>query len=193
MLQGNRPGMLHSGQNRHDSLSFGVIFEFAIPIIPYIGSTSFRTFILRFCWQMNACSGANLYLYIRNRVMFVLVKTRMDEIQKNFWIGVGIGAVIIIIIDLLVSFLGPFIGGFTAGYIAEGIFSQQGNRINCWDSGCNRCFRCRLCWDVITSGRYIPEVVPGFSVYRHFPVSGSHRLPWRCYCGASGNQFCVVF
>lgn len=40
-----------------------------------------------------------------------LVNMRMDEKQKNFWIGTGIGAVIIIIIDLLISFLAPFIGG----------------------------------------------------------------------------------
>ena len=75
---------------------------------------------------MDACSGANLYLYIRNRAMSVLVKMRMDELQKNFWMGAGIGAVIIIIIDLLVPFLGPFIGGFTAGYIAKGDLLTDG-------------------------------------------------------------------
>ena len=134
---------------------------------------------------MNACSGANLCLYIRNRAMFVLVKTRMDEIQKNFWTGAGIGAVIIIIIDLLVPFLGPFIGGFTAGYIAKrGSSHSRESRINCWDSGCNRCFRCRLCWDGITSGSRVHSRggYRVFLVYRHFPVSGYHRLPWRCYC-----------
>ncbi len=52
--------------------------------------------------------------------MSLLVKMRMDETNKNFWIGAVIGAVIIIIIDLLISFLGPFIGGFVAGYIAKG-------------------------------------------------------------------------
>jgi hypothetical protein len=31
MLRGDRPGMLHSGRNRHDSLSSGVVFEFAFP------------------------------------------------------------------------------------------------------------------------------------------------------------------
>jgi hypothetical protein len=66
------------------------------------------------------------YLYIRNRAMSVLVKTRMDELQKNFWMGAGLGAVIIIIIDLLVPFLGPFIGGFTAGYIAKGDLLTDG-------------------------------------------------------------------
>ncbi len=55
-----------------------------------------------------------------------LVNMRMDEKQKNFWIGAGIGAVIIIIIDLLISFLGPFIGGFTAGYIAKGDILNAG-------------------------------------------------------------------
>ena len=44
----------------------------------------------------------------------------MDEKQKNFWTGTGIGAVIIIIIDLIIPLLGPFIGGFVAGYIARG-------------------------------------------------------------------------
>lgn len=75
---------------------------------------------------MDSRSGANLYLYIRNRAMSVLVKTQMDELQKNFWMGAGLGAVIIIIIDLLVPFLGPFIGGFTAGYIAKGDLLTDG-------------------------------------------------------------------
>jgi hypothetical protein len=75
---------------------------------------------------MDSLFGANLYLYIRNRAMSVLVKTRMDEPQKNFWKGAGAGAVIIIIIDLLVPFLGPFIGGFTAGYIAKGDLLTDG-------------------------------------------------------------------
>jgi len=44
----------------------------------------------------------------------------MDEKQKNFWTGTGIGAVIIIIIDLIIPLLGPFIGGFVAGYLARG-------------------------------------------------------------------------
>ena len=52
--------------------------------------------------------------------MSVLVKKHMDETNKNFWMGAGIGAVIIIIIDLLIPLLGPFIGGFVAGYIARG-------------------------------------------------------------------------
>ena len=63
---------------------------------------------------------ANPYLYIRPPPMFALVKTRMDEKQKNFWIGTGIGAVVIIIIDLIIPLLGPFLGGFVAGYIARG-------------------------------------------------------------------------
>jgi len=52
--------------------------------------------------------------------MSALVKTRMDKKQKNFWIGSGGGAVVIIIIDLIIPLLGPFIGGFVAGYIARG-------------------------------------------------------------------------
>jgi hypothetical protein len=44
----------------------------------------------------------------------------MDELKKNFWLGAGIGGLIIIIIDLLVPFLGPLLGGFIAGIIAKG-------------------------------------------------------------------------
>jgi hypothetical protein len=50
----------------------------------------------------------------------------MNETKKNFWMGAGIGAVIIIIIDLLVPFMGPFIGGFVAGYIAKGDLLNAG-------------------------------------------------------------------
>ena len=63
--------------------------------------------------------GKPPYLYEKSFYVFV-GETRMDETNKNFWIGAVIGAVIIIIIDLLISFLGPFIGGFVAGYIAKG-------------------------------------------------------------------------
>jgi len=116
---------------------------------------------------MNACSGANLYLYIRNRAMFVLVKTRMDEIQKNFWIGVGIGAVIIIIIDLLVPFLGPFIGGFTAGYIVRGDLLTTGK------AGLTAGILAAIVVFVVVfagmvshpAAGYIPEVGTGFFLY----------------------------
>ncbi len=43
----------------------------------------------------------------------------MAERKNNFWLGAGVGAVIIIIIDLLVPFLGPLLGGFVAGFIAD--------------------------------------------------------------------------
>ena len=133
---------------------------------------------------MNACSGANLCLYIRNRAMFVLVKTRMDEIQKNFWTGVGIGAVIIIIIDLLVPFLGPFIGGFTAGYMARGDLLTAGK------AGLTAGILAAIVVFVVVFAGMVsrPASRVGsrggyrvFLVYRHFPVSGYHRLPWRCY------------
>lgn len=68
----------------------------------------------------SVCPESTLHLYMRNHTMSLLVKMRMDETNKNFWIGAVIGAVIIIIIDLLISFLGPIIGGFVAGYIAKG-------------------------------------------------------------------------
>jgi hypothetical protein len=58
--------------------------------------------------------------------MSVPVKMYMDETSKNFWMGAGIGAVIIIIIDLLVPFLGPLVGGFVAGYIAKGDYLNAG-------------------------------------------------------------------
>ena len=44
----------------------------------------------------------------------------MDDTKKNFWMGAGIGGLIIIIIDLMIPFLGPLIGGFVAGLIAKG-------------------------------------------------------------------------
>ena len=50
----------------------------------------------------------------------------MAEIKKSFWLGAGIGAVIIIIIDLMVPFLGPFFGGFVAGYIVKGDIMNAG-------------------------------------------------------------------
>ncbi len=40
--------------------------------------------------------------------------------KKNFWMGAGIGGIVIIILDLLVPFLGPLLGGFIAGIIAKG-------------------------------------------------------------------------
>jgi len=58
--------------------------------------------------------------------MSVLVNMHMDETNKNFWMGAGIGAVIIIIIDLLVPFMGPLLGGFVAGYIAKGDLLNTG-------------------------------------------------------------------
>lgn len=44
----------------------------------------------------------------------------MEDTKKNFWLGAGIGGIVIIIIDLLVPFLGPLLGGFIAGFIAKG-------------------------------------------------------------------------
>jgi len=65
-------------------------------------------------------SGQHPHLYMRHLPMSEPVITRMDEKQKNFWTGTGIGAVIIIITDLIIPLFGPFIGGFVAGYLARG-------------------------------------------------------------------------
>jgi hypothetical protein len=116
---------------------------------------------------MDSWCGANLYLYIRNRAMSVLVKTRMDEIQKNFWMGTGIGTVIIIIIDLLVPFLGPFIGGFTAGYLAKG------NLLTAGKAGLTAGILAAIVVSVVVFARilshpvagYIPAVGTGFFLY----------------------------
>jgi hypothetical protein len=51
-----------------------------------------------------------------------LVKMHMDETNKNFWKGAGIGAVIIIIIDLLVPFMGPLVGDLSPGTLPKGIY-----------------------------------------------------------------------
>ena len=58
--------------------------------------------------------------------MSVQVKMYMDETNKNFWMGTGIGAVIIIIINLIVPFMGPLLGGFVAGYVAKGDLLNAG-------------------------------------------------------------------
>jgi len=50
----------------------------------------------------------------------------MYETQKNFWVGTGIGAVIIILIDLLVPRTGSLIGGFVTRYLAKGDFLNAG-------------------------------------------------------------------
>jgi hypothetical protein len=50
----------------------------------------------------------------------------MAEMKNKFWLGAGIGAIIIIIIDLLVPFLGPLLGGFVAGFLAKGDIMNAG-------------------------------------------------------------------
>ena len=141
---------------------------------------------------MDACSGPNLYLYIRNRPMSVPVKKRMDETKKNFWMGAGIGAVIIIIIDLLIPFLGPFIGGFTAGYIAKGDLLTDGK------AGLLAGILAAIVVSVVVFAGivshpvagYIPGLAPGFSCISSLPCiwlslpSLAVQLP-----GLSGNKF----
>jgi len=91
----------------------------------------------------------------------------MDEIQKNFWMGAGIGAVIIIIIDLLVPFLGPFIGGFTAGYLTRSDLLTAGK------AGLLAGILAAIVVSVVVFARmvsypaagYIPEVGTGFFLY----------------------------
>jgi hypothetical protein len=67
-----------------------------------------------------------LHLYIRNRSILCLVKTSMAEVKNNFWLGAGVGAIIIIILDLIIPFLGPLLGGFVAGFIANGDVMNAG-------------------------------------------------------------------
>ncbi|MCE5298691.1 MAG: DUF5518 domain-containing protein [Methanoregulaceae archaeon] len=56
----------------------------------------------------------------------VQVNASMAEMKNNFWLGAGIGAIIIIIIDLMIPFLGPLLGGFIAGFIAKGDIMNAG-------------------------------------------------------------------
>jgi len=66
------------------------------------------------------------HLYITNGFISVQVKTGMTDMKNKFWMGAGVGAIIIIIIDLMVPFLGPLIGGFVAGFIAKGDVMNAG-------------------------------------------------------------------
>ncbi|MDD1708674.1 MAG: DUF5518 domain-containing protein [Methanoregulaceae archaeon] len=50
----------------------------------------------------------------------------MADVKNKFWLGSGIGAIIIVIIDLLVPFMGPLLGGFVAGFIAKGDIMNAG-------------------------------------------------------------------
>ena len=91
----------------------------------------------------------------------------MDETSKNFWMGAGIGAVIIIIIDLLVPFLGPLVGGFIAGYIAKG------DHLNTGKAGLLAGIMAAIVVSMVVFARlvshpvagYIPAVGTGFFLY----------------------------
>jgi hypothetical protein len=99
--------------------------------------------------------------------MSVPVKMHMDETSKNFWMGAGIGAVIIIIIDLLVPFLGPLVGGFVAGYIAKG------DHLNTGKAGLLAGIMAAIVVSMVVFARlvshpvagYIPAVGTGFFLY----------------------------
>jgi hypothetical protein len=99
--------------------------------------------------------------------MSVPVKMHMDETSKNFWMGAGIGAVIIIIIDLLVPFLGPLVGGFIAGYIAKG------DHLNTGKAGLLAGIMAAIVVSMVVFARlvshpvagYIPAVGTGFFLY----------------------------
>ncbi len=99
--------------------------------------------------------------------MSVPVKMHMDETSKNFWMGAGIGAVIIIIIDLLVPFLGPLVGGFVAGYIAKG------DHLNTGKAGLVAGILAAIIVSIVVFARlvshpvagYIPAVGTGFFLY----------------------------
>jgi len=99
--------------------------------------------------------------------MSVPVKMHMDETSKNFWMGAGIGAVIIIIIDLLVPFLGPLVGGVIAGYIAKG------DHLNTGKAGLLAGILAAIVVSIVVFARlvshpvagYIPAVGTGFFLY----------------------------
>jgi hypothetical protein len=99
--------------------------------------------------------------------MSVQVKTHMDESNKNFWMGAGIGAVIIIIIDLLVPFMGPLVGGFVAGYVAKG------DTLNAGKAGLVAGIMAAIVVSIVVFARlvshpvagYIPAVGTGFFLY----------------------------
>jgi len=91
----------------------------------------------------------------------------MDESNKNFWMGAGIGAVIIIIIDLLVPFMGPLVGGFVAGYVAKG------DILNAGKAGLVAGILAAIVVSIVVFARvvshpvggYIPAVGTGFFLY----------------------------
>ena len=99
--------------------------------------------------------------------MSVLVKMHMDETNKNFWMGAGMGAVIIIIIDLLVPFMGPLLGGFVAGYVAKG------DILNAGKAGLVAGILAAIVVSIVVFARfvshpvggYIPAVGTGFFLY----------------------------
>jgi hypothetical protein len=99
--------------------------------------------------------------------MSVLVKMHMDETNKNFWMGTGIGAAIIIIMDLLVPFMGPLIGGFVAGYVAKG------DTLNAGKAGLLAGIVAAIVVSIVVYARlvsypvagYIPAVGTGFFLY----------------------------
>jgi hypothetical protein len=124
--------------------------------------------------------------------MSVQVKTHMDESNKNFWRGAGIGAVIIIIIDLLVPFMGPLVGGFVAGYVAKG------DLLNAGKAGLVAGILAAIVVSIAVFARlvshpvagYIPAVGTGFSCILLLPcilrLSPSLAVPLP---GPSGNKF----
>jgi hypothetical protein len=99
--------------------------------------------------------------------MSVQVNMHMDETNKNFWMGAGIGAVIIIIIDVLVPFMGPLVGGFVAGYVAKG------DTLNAGKAGLVAGILAAIVVSIVVFARlvshpvagYIPAVGTGFFLY----------------------------
>jgi uncharacterized protein YqgC (DUF456 family) len=69
---------------------------------------------------MNYVPSFLLHLYIRDDTIILSGEYSMADMKNKFWLGAGVGAIIIIIIDLMIPFLGPLIGGFVAGFIAKG-------------------------------------------------------------------------
>jgi hypothetical protein len=76
--------------------------------------------------EVRAAQYRTPHIYIRDGPISIQVKTGMADLNNNFWMGGGIGAVIIIAIDLMVPLMGPLIGGFVAGFVAKGGIMNAG-------------------------------------------------------------------
>jgi hypothetical protein len=118
------------------------------------------------------------------------MKILFDKTNKNFWMGTGARAVIIIIIDLLVPFMGPLLGGFVAGYIAKG------DMLNAGKAGLLAGILTAIVVSIVVFARlvshpvagYIPAVGTGFSCFLLLPCIMLSWPSWEVQLpGPSGN------